>query len=288
MNSRKIGNAGKVGLHRYRWVSFAAAPLLLATGCATSTIPQPGSDAQPSGAPAPANRPTPYLSAADRPDGLLLIPSSPAAGSAEQARDLEGARRAVALRGSARWALATSDAELFTPTATASLSCAAGRQIDAEATPMTFRLLTRAAIDFAASTASAKQKYQRPRPFMENGEPTCTPKAEEHLRHNGSYPSGHSAIGYGWGLVLAELMPVRTTALVARGRAFGDSRRICNVHWLSDVEEGRVTATATFVRLLASSGFAADVAAARQELTDLPSVPPKRDCTAEAAALAVN
>ncbi|MBW8785570.1 MAG: phosphatase PAP2 family protein [Novosphingobium sp.] len=232
-------------------------------------------------------RPLPYLSAAELPDGLVLIPPPPAPGSAAEARDREAQSRALTLRGSPRWALATSDAELFTPGDTAALACAAGRQIDGTATPLTYRLLRRAGSDFSNSTVSTKNRYNRARPFMVNHQPSCTPSAEEVLRHNGSYPSGHSAMGYGWSMVLSELIPQRTTALVARGRAFGDSRRICNVHWLSDTEEGRVTATATFARLQASPAFAADLAAARNELASVPPIAPKRDCAAEAAALAL-
>lgn len=263
--------------------------ILIAAGCVASTSTNepnaPTVAPVQAGVPVFANRPSPYLSAAEIPDGLSLVPPPPSAGSAALARDLEGAQRAIAQRGQARWSLATSDAELFTPAATASMSCAAGRQIDAAATPATFQLLARAAIDFSSSTSSAKDRYQRPRPFMVNGQPSCTPDAESYLRRNGSYPSGHSAIGYGWGLVLAELIPAHTTALIARGRAFGDSRRVCNVHWLSDVEEGRITATATYVRLRASRTYLADLDAARQELASQAPVPPKRNCAAEAAAL---
>lgn len=278
-----------VGSAHVRRGALSLVPALLIAGCAaTSANPPhaPQAVAPPSAAAAFANRPSPYLPAGDLPDGLALVPPPPSEGSAALARDLEGAQRAIAQRGKARWTLATSDAELFTPGATAFLSCAAGRQIDQAATPATFQLLTRAAIDFSSSTSSAKDRYQRPRPFMVNGQPSCTPDAETYLRRNGSYPSGHSAIGYGWSLVLAELIPARTTALIARGRAFGDSRRICNVHWLSDIEEGRVTATATYVRLRSSQSFLTDLQAARDELTALPPVAPKRDCAAEAAALA--
>jgi acid phosphatase (class A) len=268
-----------------------AAPLLacLAAGSAASSAAEQSAVPQAVGGwmpvPAAANRPTPYLSAAQLPDGLVLIPPPPSAGSPAQARDVDGMQRALAGRGNARWALAARDAELFTPTATAAMACAAGRQIDATATPLTFKLLSRAGLDFSSSTSSAKNHYNRLRPFMENGQPSCTPDAEQALRHNGSYPSGHSAIGYGWSLVLAELIPDRATALVARGRAFGDSRRVCNVHWLSDVEEGRVTATATFARLQSSEEFQADLASARRELAAIPAAPANRDCAAEAEAL---
>ena len=53
---------------------------------------------------------------------------------------------------------------------------------------------------------------------------TCYPEDEALLRSDGSYPSGHSALGWGWALVLAELNPDRADALFQRGRDFGQSR----------------------------------------------------------------
>jgi len=136
------------------------------------------------------------------------------------------------------------------------------------------------------STTSVKRKYQRARPFMVNGQPNCTPELESVLRHDGSYPSGHAALGFGWGLILAELVPDRATHLVARGRAFADSRRICNVHWLSDVEEGSLAGTATVARLHADPSFQADMAAAKAELAASKTLPSASACAKEAAALA--
>jgi acid phosphatase (class A) len=79
------------------------------------------------------------------------------------------------------------------------------------------------------------------------------------------------------------LLPDRAALLIARGRAFGDSRRICNAHWLSDVEEGRITATVALARLHADPVFTADLAAVRAEVRS--AKPVTRDCAAEAAAL---
>jgi len=159
------------------------------------------------------------------PDSLTLSPPPPAPGSPDEERDLAAARNAMALRGSARWDLAVADAEIFAPEATSVFSCAAGVAIGPRTTPVLDRLLRKTLADLSESTAEIKRAYVRPRPFMVNGEPICTPAAEPSLRGNGSYPSGHSAIGYGWGLILAELAPDRAARIVARGRAFGDSRR---------------------------------------------------------------
>lgn len=228
-----------------------------------------------------------YLGGGALPDSLLLSPPPPAAGSVAEERDKEGATAALAMQGSTRWELAKADADLRPGRAAAAFSCTAGFPIDQSHAPALSRLLARAMGDLGMSTSEVKKRYMRPRPFMDNGRPSCTPDWEKILRHDGSYPSGHSAIGYGYGLILAELMPDRAARLVARGRAFGDSRRICNVHWLSDIEEGRVIATATVMRLNADPAFAADLAAARKEIAVLRSKSPEAapDCATEAAAL---
>ena len=245
--------------------------------------------------PVPAPSPAPmtlasqggYLPGGAVPSSLVLNPPPPAAGSPAEARDLEGARAAIALQGSPRWSLAKSDAELMTPGATAAFSCAAGVAIGPQTTPKLQALMRRTLVDLAMSTGPTKRKYMRQRPFMVNGKPSCTPEAEAVLRRDGSYPSGHSALGFGWGLILAQAIPDRAAELVARGRAYGDSRRICNVHWLGDIEEGRVVASAVVARLNAEPAFRADLDAARAEVAALAERNPGKDCAAEAALLAL-
>lgn len=227
-----------------------------------------------------------YLGQDRLPDSLALNPPPPARGTVAAIRDEEAAGSTMALRGSARWEQARIDADLFTPTATASFSCAAGLAISSQTTPRLDSLLRRAAADLARAVYPTKQKYQRARPFTVNGNPTCTPEMDEMLRKDGSYPSGHSAIGYGWGLLLAEIVPDRATQLVSRGRGFGDSRRVCNVHWLSDVEEGRVVATAVVARLHADPAFEKDLKKVKQEVAKARRKGTAPDCTRENAAFA--
>jgi acid phosphatase (class A) len=229
-----------------------------------------------------------YLPPGAIPDPLLMLPPPPPKGSAALARDREAQKVALALRGSPRWDLATADAELLPAASTGAMSCAAGFVIGEKETPAIQHLLRRVTADLGASGAAAKRKYMRPRPFMANNKPSCTPDWEPILRKDGSYPSGHSAVGYGWGLILAEIVPDRAAQLVARGRAYGDSRRICNVHWLSDVEEGRVTGTAVVARLHAEPAFRADVEAARAEVEAARANPVKPDCAKETAVLATS
>ncbi|KQW83955.1 acid phosphatase [Brevundimonas sp. Root1279] len=229
-----------------------------------------------------------YLPRGGAPDSLAILPAPPEAGSAAQARDDEAARAGQALRGSPRWAQATQDANLDLPGAAQTFECALGVAISEAGTPHTYTLLRRSMADVGLSTYPTKTKYQRTRPFVVTSTEICTPEQAEFLRHDGSYPSGHSAIGWGWALILTEAAPDRQNQVLARGRAFGQSRVVCNVHWLSDTEEGRVMASATVARLQAAPEFQTDLAAARAEIAAARTAgsTPTRDCAVEAAQLA--
>ena len=232
--------------------------------------------------------PAGYLDRSTIPDSQALVPAPPATGSAGLAQDHAVMQAALALRGTPRFEQASLDADLDFPFAAGTFACALGASIDAQSTPATYRLLRRTLIDGAFSTRAAKELHQRTRPFVENGKPTCTPEDEAELRGNGSYPSGHTAIGWLWALVLAQAVPERADALLARGRSYGESRLVCNVHWNSDILQGRFMGSGTFARLQSDPVYQADMAAAKVELAAAraPGSASGRDCTAEAAALA--
>jgi acid phosphatase (class A) len=228
-----------------------------------------------------------YLDPEVLPTSLALIPPPPAEGSAALAHDEAVSRRSLALRGTPRWDLAAGDAELMFPEAAGTFSCALGIPITESNTPHLYMLLRRTLADAGLSTYTAKNHYQRKRPFMVNNAPICTPAEEEQLRKDGSYPSGHTAIGWAWALILTEIAPDRADAILARGRAFGESRIVCNVHWHSDVLEGRFMGAAAVARLHADPAFRADLAAAISELAAARSrgLAPSHDCQAETEAL---
>jgi acid phosphatase (class A) len=224
-----------------------------------------------------------YLKPGEGPDSGTMLPPPPAEGSNALARDKAGEALALKLQGGARWTLAKADADIFVPTAVAVMSCAAGRVLGPVETPKTNGLLRKVATDFGLSSYPAKGLYKRPRPFIGNGQPVCTPEMSGLLRSDGSYPSGHAAIGYGWAMVLADLLPKRRSALLKRGAAFADSRRVCNVHFLSDIAAGEVLARAVMTKLRANPDYQADAAAAQAELAGVVPVVPS--CEAEKAAL---
>lgn len=223
------------------------------------------------------------------PDSLALLPPPPAENSVAQAHDKAVNELSLTLRGTPRWALATQDNELMFPAAAETFSCALGAPVTESDTPRLYRLLRRTLPDAGLSTYGAKNQYKRQRPFLVNGASTCiSAEGQQQLEKDGSYPSGHSAIGWAWALILAELAPDRANEILARGRAFGQSRVICNVHWQSDVQEGQLMGAAAVAALHANETFLADLAAARTELAAIRMqlLPPSRDCAVESAALA--
>ncbi|KLD71097.1 acid phosphatase [Xanthomonas pisi] len=271
--------AHRIARHcQWTLASLALAALLIGSGVATARQP-----AKPAGS-VLASDAQGYLEKQQLPDSLQLVPPPPQDGSAALANDEAIAKAMLGLRGTPRWDLATRDAVLSFPDAASHFSCALGVQIDQASTPHLLRLLERSMRDASSSTSAAKARYQRPRPFMRNEQPMCTPADDAALRKNGSYPSGHTAIGWAWGLILSEIAPAQRNALLARGRAFGDSRLVCNVHWQSDVLQGRIMGAATVAALHDNPQFQQDLAAARREIATAKPVAPDA-CAVETNAL---
>jgi len=228
-----------------------------------------------------------YLQPKDLPDSLKLLGPPPAAGSAALARDEEAREATIPLRGKPRSELARLDADLQFPQPAKNFSCAMGVDISEKKTPHLYHLMQRVLTDAGMSTYGVKNTYNRTRPFVVHNEGTCFPEQEPLLRNDGSYPSGHTAAGWAWALVLTEINPGRADALLRRGLEFGQSRVICNAHWQSDVDAGRTMGAATVAKLHTNAAFLADLKAARKEVLAQQSRGSSSplNCAAEEAAL---
>ena len=210
-----------------------------------------------------------YLSKEEIPDSLKLVAAPPETGSAAFKLDQEIANKFVTSGNAEREQQAVIDADLSFPNATKAFNTVLDIQITEEDTPHLYMVLRRSLADAGLSTYGAKNHYQRQRPFMVNGAAICTPQDEADLRKDGSYPSGHAAIGWAWALILVEVFPEKTDAILERGKQFGISRNVCNVHWNSDVVAGRMMGAAAVARLHANDVFQADMRAAKAELNAL-------------------
>ena len=224
-----------------------------------------------------------YLPKEEQLDSKVFVPPAPSEASALQAMDTAWSERMLELRGTGRWDLAIQDADLAFPAAANTFSCALGISVSEENTPALYMLLRRTLTDIGLAPYSAKNAFARERPFMVSETPVCTPDDEEALRKDGSYPSGHTAIGWGWALILTELAPDRAEEILARGRAFGESRNVCNAHWYSDVVAGRLVGAAAVARLHANEEFTQAMDAARLDIKRMrrEGAAPEGDCSIE-------
>jgi acid phosphatase (class A) len=241
---------------------YIIAGLLLVSGCAqqrTTSLSRDLEEIQPGILEG-------YLDARELPNSLFLLSPPPEEGSTAFLLDQEMAQTYVAMEDGPRKEQASRDAVLSFPDATDAFNIVLDVKISEETTPNLYLILRRTLTDAALSTYSAKNHYLRSRPFMVNHASTCTPESEEQLSKDGSYPSGHTAIGWAWALVLAEVFPEKTNVILERGKEFGISRNVCNVHWHSDVIAGRMMGAATVARLHADDEFLADMHAAKKEV----------------------
>jgi len=228
-----------------------------------------------------------YLTPAQVPDSVALVGPPPAAGSAALASDEATYRATRALEGQSRWRLAVRDAAYGADEMLDAYSCALGIALTPKTAPVLDRLLDRVTNDAEAASGKAKKVYRRTRPFMTLGGDICTP-GDDYLKTSFSYPSGHSTFGWASGLVVAAAAPDSADAVMARAKAYGESRVVCGVHYESDVAAGRKVGAAVFAALEKDAAFQADLAAARTELAGLRAAshqaPDAGECAIEAAA----
>ena len=210
-----------------------------------------------------------YLSKEELPNSLNLVAPPPEEGSAAYALDQEIAAMYVTLEDEERKVQAAKDATLSFPEAIEAFNIILETKISEEVTPHLYMILRRTLADAGLSTYGAKEYYKRLRPFMVNNTPICTPEEEAMLREDGSYPSGHTAIGWAWALILAEVFPEQSDLILKRGKEFGISRNMCNVHWHSDVVAGRLMGAGVVAKLHANNLFMIDMEAAKEEITKL-------------------
>lgn len=245
-------------------------------------------DAASGQAPAARAAATGYLSPSQMPDVTRIVPAAPTTGDSRFTADMAlfGATRA--LQGSPRWALALADDDVTTAGLFRAFQCALGANLARENAPLVTSLVARANVDANRASETLKQLYKHKRPYQLVDAPVCVaPDRKASLARTADYPSGHTTLSWEAGLVLSEVAPEHATALLARARAFGESRVVCGVHNLSAVEAGWVTASAVFAAQQSAADFQSALTAARAEFAGMKqnAAPDTATCAAETALL---
>lgn len=204
------------------------------------------------------------------PNSLQLLPGPPDPASVAFLYDQARYNWGKMQRNTPRGEQAFQDARIGGQHLPDAFSEAFGININPQDTPEIYKLIVGMREDAGdLATRAAKDYYNRQRPFSFYGEMTCNPEQQEELSTNGSYPSGHTSIGWATALVLSEINPDRINDILKRGYQMGESRVICGYHFQSDVDAGRITGAGVVARLHADPGFNAQLEKAKKEFAGL-------------------
>ena len=210
-----------------------------------------------------------FLQEGDVPNSYLLLPPPPDGASITFLNDQARYSWGKTMRNTPRGDQAVTDARVEGNGVPEAFSEAFGVEI-CEDTPEILTLVVGMREDAGdLGTREAKNYYNRERPFSFYNEDTCNPEQQEELSTNGSYPSGHTSIGWATALVLAEINPERQNEILKRGYEMGESRVICGYHFQSDVDAGRITGAVTVARLHADPAFQKQLEKAKKEFREL-------------------
>ena len=211
-----------------------------------------------------------YLQDGQQTSSLELLPTPPQPGSIQFLYDEAQYQWGKMQRNTPRGDQAVADACVGGNGVPNAFSEAFGIKISKETTPEIYKLVLNMREDAGdLATRAAKEHYMRVRPFAFYEKTTCNPEQQQELSTNGSYPSGHTAIGWATALVLAEINIDRQNEILERGYQMGQSRVICGYHWQSDVDAARVVSAAVVARLHADPAFQAQLEKAKKEFAKL-------------------
>ena len=247
-------------------VACAGAPSQPASGDPLNMTTSAAPAANPAPAPAAPARIVGFLGAEMTPDAMATIPPAPKAGDPRNDLDWAIFKATRTLEGTERWALAQNDDNYRPAALLKDYSCAVGAELTAENAPALARIIARTTADAGAAAQRAKEVYRRTRPYLSNPGNICIERSDS-LSSSFDYPSGHASLGWVSGLVVAQLAPDRATQVLARARAFGESRVVCGVHNMSAIEAGRTNGASVFAALQASPDFQAAMSTAKAEIT---------------------
>ncbi len=200
------------------------------------------------------------------PDMIRILPPPPAKDSPLFYNDWCQYVWGQKMRLTERNEQAVSDADFAT--LNSSFSGAMGIEISPENTPQLWILMDSLFCDLNKATRYPKDYYARPRPFVLFNDSCGTPEEQERLKLSYSYPSGHTTIAWGIGLVLAEIHPAGMDSIFSRAYQMGVSRVIVGAHYQSDVDAGRLLASMVIAQLHTIPAFQEQLMRAKKEFEE--------------------
>jgi len=138
-----------------------------------------------------------------------------------------------------------------------------GSQFNADTLPLTAGLSAKVKNDSSWVGSPAKAKFLRPHPYHADKslQPVCPTKDKQD-----SYPSGHTLVGYMQALVLIDMIPEQSEAILQRAAEYAHHRVICGVNYPSDLEASRLLAYSAYAVMRNQASYIQELAAAKQEV----------------------
>jgi len=253
-------------------MSSAVAALVLLAACTAPAPRKPAASSAPPVAAAAAAETNPLAVCLERSrfEVMQVMPAPPAAGSVAERAELDEMLQVQAARTTAQADRARADAEISVSRFSEALGDAPA--FDVKQLPLTQALFRAVTADEGMLIESAKQHYARPRPYVT--EPQLKPVVAKPA--SAAYPSGHSTWSTAVGYVLADMVPERRDALVARAEEYAHNRVVGGVHYPSDIVAGRLAGVSLATLLFSCPEFRAQERPAAAELrraSRLPATP---------------
>lgn len=136
---------------------------------------------------------------------------------------------------------------------------------DIDALPKTKKLFDSVKYNASYESKLFKNYFMSKRPYQVDADiQACVPPTPDNL--NRSYPSGHTTLGYATGIILANLIPEKSTLIMERARLYGENRINCGAHFPSDVVGGQVLGSLVAAELLKNNEFKFLMNASKEEL----------------------
>ncbi len=219
-------------------------------------------------------------------DAIALLAPPPAANSNLERRELAAVLAAQKARTPALIKRALEDRDFL------GFATVLGANFTLAKIPIAADFIRKVTRETTLEIDRVKDCWQRPRPFVVSADvhppgdaaegaankpgaamanapaqvlaPPCRPAASSAYSY--SYPSGAAGVGMTAALLLAAMVPEKRSEIFLRGWEYGENRINLGLHFPSDIEAGRILASAMIALMKPSTAFNADLAAARAEV----------------------
>ena len=211
-----------------------------------------------------------YFNAAEVPDCRKFLPGPPSFLESRFSVDTKqyfygkeiqknNPERAEQIRFDSSWGV-PAVANIFSPVL--------GQEIIATKTPRLWALLLNG---FTSSGygANYKDAIGRIRPCVRYNETPYSAETLTEMKRSKSYPSAHTCVSWGDGMLLAAVAPHAQERMLRRAYEVGQSRVYGGMHWQSDVTDARYISSACVARMMCSPTFKTHLESTRQEINKL-------------------